>query len=63
MKAGLVILGMILIGLFAYVETTQVEVTVHQIGPAGDSSETITVIQVSDLHIRSMGRCRATPYC
>jgi predicted MPP superfamily phosphohydrolase len=55
-KAGLVILGMVLIGLFAYVETRQVEVTVHQIGPPGDSSEAITVIQVSDLHIRNMGR-------
>jgi predicted MPP superfamily phosphohydrolase len=55
MKAGLVILGIVLIGLFAYVETTQVEVTAHQISPAGDFSEAITIIQVSDLHLRSLG--------
>jgi predicted MPP superfamily phosphohydrolase len=56
MKAGLVILGIVLIGLFAYVETTQVEVTAHQIGPAVNSSEAITIIQVSDLHLRSLAR-------
>jgi predicted MPP superfamily phosphohydrolase len=56
MRASLVIAGMALIGLFAYIETTQVEVTQHKIGLEGNSSEAITVIQVSDLHIRSMGQ-------
>jgi predicted MPP superfamily phosphohydrolase len=56
MKASLVIAGMALIGLFAYIETMQVEVTHHKIGTAGDSPEAITIIQVSDLHIRNLGR-------